>query len=71
MGDRARRDVGHRAVFAVAGDGPMAWQIETRAPWIHRPAASRVALRVHHPSDVVAGVLLGLAGAAAALTLVG
>jgi undecaprenyl-diphosphatase len=34
-------------------------------------AASRVTLRVHHPSDVVAGVLLGLAGAAAALTLVG
>jgi len=32
----ARSDVGHRAVFAVAGDGPMTWQIETRAPWIHR-----------------------------------
>lgn len=29
-------------------------------------AVSRVALRVHHPGDVVAGVLLGLSGAAAA-----
>jgi glycosyltransferase involved in cell wall biosynthesis len=23
-------------VFAVAGDGPMSWQLETRAPWIRR-----------------------------------
>jgi undecaprenyl-diphosphatase len=32
-------------------------------------AYSRVALRVHHVSDVVAGVALGLAGAAAAAAL--
>ena len=33
-------------------------------------AASRVTLRVHHVSDVVAGVLLGLAGAAGASLLI-
>jgi len=32
-------------------------------------AASRVTLRVHHLGDVIAGVLLGLAGAAAATIL--
>jgi undecaprenyl-diphosphatase len=32
-------------------------------------AASRVTLRVHHVSDVLAGVLVGLAGAAAAIVL--
>ena len=30
---------------------------------------SRVALRVHHPGDVLAGVAIGLAGAAAAAAL--
>ena len=33
-------------------------------------AHSRVALRVHHVSDVVAGVVLGLAGAVAATRLI-
>lgn len=33
-------------------------------------AASRVTLRVHHVGDVVAGVLLGLAGAAGAALLI-
>lgn len=33
-------------------------------------AASRVTLRVHHVGDVVAGALLGLAGAAAAALLI-
>ena len=33
-------------------------------------AASRVTLRVHHVSDVIAGALLGLAGAAAAALLI-
>ena len=33
-------------------------------------ATSRVTLRVHHASDVVAGVLLGLAGAAGAALLI-
>jgi len=33
-------------------------------------AASRVTLRVHHLGDVVAGVLLGLAGAAGAALLI-
>jgi len=33
-------------------------------------AASRVTLRVHHVSDVLAGVLLGLAGAAGAALLI-
>jgi undecaprenyl-diphosphatase len=32
-------------------------------------ALSRVSLRVHHVSDVVAGMLLGLAGAVAATAL--
>ena len=32
-------------------------------------AASRVWLRVHHPSDVAAGALLGLGGAIAALVV--
>jgi undecaprenyl-diphosphatase len=34
-------------------------------------AYSRVSLRVHHASDVLAGVALGLAGAVASLRLVG
>ena len=33
-------------------------------------AASRVTLRVHHVSDVIAGVLLGLAGAVGAVLLI-
>ena len=33
-------------------------------------AASRVTLRVHHVGDVIAGVLLGLAGAAGAALLI-
>ena len=33
-------------------------------------AASRVTLRVHHVGDVIAGVLFGLAGAAAAALLI-
>lgn len=39
-------------------------------PLVALVAASRVTLRVHHASDVVAGALLGLAGAAGAALLI-
>jgi undecaprenyl-diphosphatase len=65
-----------------SGHAAAATALATTVAWAHPPAAavlgplaavvcaSRVRLRVHHVSDVVAGALLGLGGAWAAATLV-
>jgi len=63
---------GHAAAaFAVAT--PIAVHHPILAPGVlgvaMLVAVSRVWLRVHHPSDVAAGVLLGLGGAVAALAV--
>jgi undecaprenyl-diphosphatase len=64
---------GHSAASMAVG-ACVAWAHPALAP-ITLPLAglvalSRVRLRVHHPADVVAGMALGLAGAAAAWSLV-
>jgi undecaprenyl-diphosphatase len=45
------------------------WSVVLLLPLAIGVAYSRVALRVHHVSDVVAGVVLGLLGALAAIVL--
>jgi len=63
---------GHAAA-ATAVSGTVALAHPLLAPLLVPAAAlialSRVSLRVHHVSDVVAGMLLGLAGAIAATAL--
>lgn len=63
---------GHAAAaFATLTPAAIAWP--ALSPALFALAAyvawTRVALRVHYPSDVVAGALLGIGGALAALTL--
>src|SRR5881628_518107 len=64
---------GHAAAASAVG-GTIAIAHPLLAPILLPLAAliatSRVTLRVHHASDVVAGVLLGLAGAAGAALLI-
>jgi undecaprenyl-diphosphatase len=64
---------GHAAA-ACAISGTIALANPLLAPIVLPLAAlisvSRVALRVHHPGDVVAGVLLGLAGAVGSALLI-
>ncbi len=63
---------GHAAATAaIAGTVAYAhpWTGVLLLPLAALVAYSRVALRVHHPSDVVAGAALGLLGAAAAAAL--
>ncbi|HUC41938.1 MAG TPA: phosphatase PAP2 family protein [Gemmatimonadales bacterium] len=64
---------GHAAAASAVG-GTIALAHPLLAPILLPLAAliatSRVTLRVHHASDVVAGVLLGLAGAAGAALLI-
>jgi undecaprenyl-diphosphatase len=63
---------GHAAAaFAVAGSVSLHAPAfgAVLLPLAGLVAASRVALRVHHPGDVVAGSVLGVAGAVAAALL--
>ena len=64
---------GHAAAAtAVAGTAALAhpWLAPVVLPIAAYVGYTRVALRVHHSSDVVAGAALGAAGAIAALALV-
>ena len=64
---------GHAAAAtAVSGTVAIAHPLlaPVLVPIVAAIAASRVTLRVHHVGDVVAGVLLGLAGAAGAALLI-
>lgn len=63
---------GHAAAAtAVAATAAIAhpWCASLALPLAALVSYSRVALRVHHPSDVLAGVVLGLGGALAAAAL--
>jgi len=64
---------GHSAASMAVG-ASVAWAHPALAPLTLPLAAlvglSRVKLRAHHPGDVLAGMALGLAGAAAAWSLV-
>lgn len=65
---------GHSAA-AMAVGASAAWALPSLAPATLSLAVliglSRVKLKAHHPADVVAGMALGLAGAAAAWSLLG